>query len=348
MTDKQEFWRRMPKVMLHEHLDGGLRPDTLLELCRSKDIAVPADNAQDLGRWVSANANSGSLERYVSAFWITVAAMGDVDACERVAYEAAVDAQLDGCVLAEFRMAPLLLEPHGLSPDAAVLALLAGLKRGSASSGIPCGLIVCAMRTDPIEQVERAAKLAVRYADQGVVGFDLAGAELGFPAGVHQRAIEMAREAGLGITLHAGEADSGERVLQAIALGASRIGHGVHIAMGQGAQTRMAQVAAMGARVHFEVCPTSNLHTGAVRTMAGHPLPAMHQAGLSVSVHTDNRLMSMVTMRHELELAHSQLGFTVAQLCDMTVSAARASFLPQAACDSALAAITHWRALHAV
>lgn len=336
----------MPKVMLHEHLDGGLRPATLLDLCRAKGIAVPADNAQALGRWVSANANSGSLERYLAGFGLTVAAMGDAASCERVAYEAAVDAQADGCVLAEFRIAPLLLEPLGLSPDATVQALLAGLQRGSNASGMPCGLIVCAMRMDSVEKIERAARLAARYAGYGVVGFDLAGAERGFPATPHRRAIGIARGAGLGITLHAGEADSGERVLEAIALGANRIGHGVHIALGQGAQQRMAQVAAMelsGTKVHFEVCPTSNLHTGVVQTMAQHPLGRMLQAGLSASVHTDNRLMSMVTMSQEMEQVHTHLGLTVAQLTDMTLAAARASFMPLVSRDAAVAAVTSWR-----
>ena len=342
ITDKLEFWRKMPKVMLHEHLDGGLRPATLLELCRAKAIAVPAENAQALGQWVSANANSGSLERYLAGFGLTVAAMGDAAACERVAYEAAMDAQSDACILAEFRIAPLLLEPYGLSPEAAVEAVLAGVRRCS----MPSGLIVCAMRTDPVEKIERAAILAARYAGQGVVGFDLAGAERGFPATPHQRAIGIAKAAGLGITLHAGEADSGERVLQAIALGATRIGHGVHIALGTGATKRMAQVQALGAGVHFEVCPSSNLHTGVVPTLAEHPLAAMHRAGLSVSVHTDNRLMSMVTLSEELEQVHRVLRLSVAQLGAMAQAAAQASFLPQPVRSTAHAAVADWLLLH--
>src|SRR5258705_901543 len=165
-------WRKLPKALLHEHLDGGLRPQTLLELCRSQGVQVPASDADALAQWMHANANSGSLERYLRGFAITIAAMATEAACERVAYEAAEDARLDGCVLAEFRMAPLLLEEHGMPGEAVVEAVLAGLAR----SELACGLIVCGMRPEPPERVRRSAQLAVRYRDQGVIGIDLAGA----------------------------------------------------------------------------------------------------------------------------------------------------------------------------
>ncbi len=349
------FWRAIPKVLLHEHLDGGLRPQTLLDLCQQKNISLPANTPPAVARWLQGNAQSGSLERYVAAFAPTVAAMGDAAACERVAFEAAQDALSDGCVLAEFRMAPLLLEPHGLASEAAVEALVAGLQR----SGLACALIVCAMRTDSAAQVERAARLAARYAGQGVVGFDLAGGERGFPATQHRRAIDLAREAGLGITLHAGEADDGARVLEAIALGATRIGHGVQIAMGEGAQERMAQVAAMtvattgsmaasgvtaqaGRTVHFEVCPTSNTHTGVCQHLSEHPLPAMWAAGLELSIHTDNRLVSGVTHSQELANVHYALGWPLAAIAPSMRSAVRASFLSTAAREAAMARISAW------
>jgi adenosine deaminase len=347
------FWRAVPKVLLHEHLDGGLRPQTLLALCQQKNISLPANTPEAVARWLQGNAQSGSLERYVAAFAPTVAAMGDAAACQRVAFEAAEDAQNEGCVLAEFRMAPMLLEPHGLAGEAAVEALLAGLQRSS----LPCALIVCAMRSDSSEQVERAARLAARYAGQGVVGFDLAGGERGYPASLHRRAIDIARQAGLGITLHAGEADEGARVLEAIALGATRIGHGVQIAMGEGAAERMAQVAAMrlaatgataganpqaGRKVHFEVCPTSNTHTGLCQHLSEHPLPAMWAAGLELSVHTDNRLVSGVTHSQELANVHQVLGWPLAAIAPSMRSAANASFLPATAREAAMARISAW------
>jgi adenosine deaminase len=329
-------------VMLHEHLDGGLRPQTLLELCRAKGIPLPVDDAQGVARWIQGNTNSGNLERYIEAFGPTVAAMGDALACERVAFEAAEDALLDGCVLAEFRMAPTLLEKHGLRAEAAIEALLLGLKR----SALPSGLIVCAMRTDSAATIERSARLAAQYQTAGVVGFDLAGAERGYPATPHAKAIQIARNAGLGITLHAGEADEGARVLEAIALGATRIGHGVRIATGQGAQERMQQVNALAQRgqvVHFEVCPTSNVHTGAVASIAKHPIRVMWQAGLNLSVQTDNRLMSGISLSQELHTLYTQLGFSVDELAQMSAQAARASFLSQAQRDAALLAIEQWQ-----
>jgi adenosine deaminase len=365
-----DFWRSLPKVLLHEHLDGGLRPGTLLALCQAyqgrlaHQAVLPAATAPEVVRWLQGNAQSGSLERYVAAFAPTVAAMASAAACEQVAFEAAEDARLDGCVLAEFRMAPLLLEPHGLAPEAAIEALLRGLQR----SAMPAGLIVCAMRTDSAQQVERAARLAVQFASHGsghgVVGFDLAGAEHGYPATRHRRAIDIARAAGLGITLHAGEADGGHRVLEAIELGATRIGHGVHIAratQGDGksqdasaAAQRMAQVAALRVKnlqglelpVHFEVCPTSNTHTGVCSALASHPLPAMLAAGLDVSVHTDNRLISGVTHTGELAAVHAALGLSAAQLARSMVSAAQASFMPQEVRDGVIAQIVAWQALH--
>jgi adenosine deaminase len=326
-------WRACPKVLLHEHLDGGLRPQTLLELCQARAVPLPADDAASVTRWIQGNARSGSLERYVQAFGPIVAAMASVQACERVAFEAAEDARLDGCVLAEFRMAPTLVEPHGMRAEEAIEALLAGLKRSS----LPSGLIVCAMRTDPPELVQRSARLAAQYQGQGVVGFDLAGAEKGHPATLHAQAIGLARDAGLGLTLHAGEADVGERVLEAAHLGATRIGHGVHVALGPNSARLMEQL--LPFNLHFEVCPTSNIHTGVVRSIAEHPIRAMWDAGLNLSCNTDNRLISGVTLSGELQALHTQAGFSEADLRQMMANAARASFLPSDDKNTALAGV---------
>ena len=336
---RHDAWQRMPKVLLHEHLDGGLRPETLLELCRARNVPMPAETAQGLADWLYANSNSGSLLRYLTGFGLTVAAMASVEACEQVAFEAAEDARLDGCVLAEFRMAPLLLEEYEVPGEAVVEALLSGLKR----SRLPCGLIVCAMRTDAPERTLLSARLAARYAGQGVIGFDLAGAEKGFPPMPHRAGIDTARDAGLGITLHAGEADDGSRVLEAGALGATRIGHGVNImrAPDAGTQARWLDEA-LHMQLHFEVCPTSNVHTGTVASLAEHPLRAMRDAGLSVSISTDNRLMSGVTLTGELHAAHAHMGMSPADLKGMMQEAARVSFLPPAAREKAGAALAQW------
>ena len=341
MQKKEIQWKHLPKVLLHEHLDGGLRPQTLLELCRDSALDVPARDAAGLATWMQANANSGSLERYLKGFGLTVAAMASADACERVAFEAAEDARLDGCVLAEFRMAPLLLESHGMSGEAVLEALISGLKK----SAMPCGIIVCAMRTDLPEKTVRSARLAAKYKDVGVIGFDLAGAERGFPPAAHAEAFAVVRDAGLGITCHAGEADDGSRVLEAAALGAIRIGHGVKIMGAANASQQLAWLdEARRLGLHFEVCPTSNVHTGTAASMTTHPLRAMAEADLSVSVSTDNRLMSGVTLSAELHAVHEQNGVSVAGLGRMMREAARVTFMPAAARDAALQAMDAWPA----
>ncbi len=323
-------WRALPKVLLHEHLDGGLRPQTLLDLCHARGLATPADNAAALAAWVQANANSGSLGRYLAGFALTVEAMASLPACERVAFEAAEDAREDGCVLAEFRIAPLLLEAFGLRGEAVVEALLAGLTR----SPLPCGLIVCAMRSEPAEHTLRAARLAACYVGQGVIGFDLAGAEAGHPPADHAAALAAARDAGLGLTCHAGEADVGARVLEAAALGATRIGHGIHIVDDQANLRRARELG-----LHFEVCPSSNLHTGAAASLATHPLRQMLDAGLTVSVSTDNRLMSGVTASGELRALHQSMGIDLGVIRRMQRDAVAASFLPETDRSAAMSSI---------
>ncbi len=337
--------RQLPKVLLHEHLDGGLRVATLLQLLQQRGMAAPAPDEETLAAWFDARAHAGSLVEYLRGFDLTVAAMATPEGLARVAFEAAEDARAEGCVLAEFRIAPLLFEPHGVPGEDAVHALLAGLSR----SPLPCGLIVCGMRHEPPERIARAAELAINAhgwaAAPGaarVVGFDLAGPEAGFPAGPHAALLQRVRDAGLGLTLHAGEADAGERVLEAARLGASRIGHGVRLADlldGPDAADVLAEVRRHG--IHLEVCPTSNVQTGAAASMALHPIHRLWQAGLSLSFHTDNRLMSRVDHTAEA-LNLLRAGFTPVELLRMGLDAAAASFLPAAARASAVASLQDW------
>jgi adenosine deaminase len=331
----------LPKVLLHEHLDGGLRVATLLALARRRGVAVPAADAAALAAWFDANAHAGSLEKYLEGFALTVAAMADEAALEQVAFEAAEDARLDGAVLAEFRIAPLLFEPLGVAPDAAVAAMLRGLAR----SALPTGLIVCAMRNHAPELAVRAAELALRWrtpagGGPAVIGFDLAGAEFGHPVAEHGAALALCREAGLPLTLHAGEADAAERVLEAVRAGARRIGHGVRLADAIGDPVRGHLVeAVIDAGAHLEICPTSNVHTGAAASMAAHPIVPLWRAGVSLSYHTDNRLMSCITHSGEAQalLVHTPLQST--DLLAMARQAAAASFLPAAQREAAVAEI---------
>jgi adenosine deaminase len=342
MPDAAATVRSLPKVVLHDHLDGGLREATLLELLRERGLDTPAPDAASLARWFDERAHAGSLVEYLRGFALTVAAMASPAALARVAREAAEDARADGAVLAEFRIAPLLFEAHGLSGETAVEALLEGL----ADAPLPCGLIVCAMRERDAPHVERSARLALRYRDRGVIGFDLAGAEAGHPPGEHAPALALVRDAGLPITLHAGEADAAPRVLEAVRLGAARIGHGVRLADALDTDAALVQ-AVRDAGVHLEVCPTSNVHTGAARSLAEHPIVALWRAGFSLSFHTDNRLMSRVSQSDEALALLRETPLTPADLLAMQRQAAQHSFLPAPARQRAAAALDAWAAQHA-
>jgi adenosine deaminase len=333
--------RAMPKVVLHDHLDGGLRVATLIELLKQRGLPLPADDAPGVDAWFQRHAHAGSLAAYLEGFALTIAAMATPRALARVAYEAAEDALADGAVLAEFRIAPLLFEPHGVSGDVAVQALLEGLSR----SRLPSGLIVCSMRELPPTDTERAVRLAIRWHGRGVVGFDLAGAELGHPASEHAQALALARDAGLPLTLHAGEADAAERVVEAVQLGARRIGHGVHLAdaIGDPARAHLVDTVRDG-DVHLEVCPTSNVHTGAAASVARHPIGPLWRAGVSVSYHTDNRLISCITHTGEALRLVREAGLAPAELGEMMAQAARHSFLPQPARERAANAVQAWLA----
>ena len=346
--------RRLPKVLLHEHLDGGLRVATLLALLRERGIAAPADDEDTLAAWFDARAHAGSLAEYLRGFDLTVAAMATPEGLARVAFEAAEDARADGCVLAEFRIAPLLFEAHGVSGEAAVAALLDGLSR----SPLPSGLIVCAMRHESDAHIARAAELAIachqeagppalRPAAARVIGFDLAGPEAGWPASRHAALLARVRHAGLGLTLHAGEADGGERVLEAVRLGAQRIGHGVRLAdliadlIADGPATAELLAELKAHPTHLEICPTSNLHTGAAASLALHPIHALWRAGVSLSFHTDNQLMSRLD--HSTEAANLvNAGFSWSDLLRMGLEAADASFLPEADRRAASDALQVW------
>ncbi len=335
--------RALPKVLLHEHLDGGLRVPTLLQLLQARGLPLPAaagQTAESLAAWFDANAHAGSLEKYLEGFGLTVAAMASLPALERVAFEAAEDALAEGAVLAEFRIAPLLFEPHGLPAEAAVEAMLAGLARSPLPLGRRSGLIICAMRHLPPAETERAATLALRYAGQGVVGFDLAGPEFGYPASDHASALQRVRDGGLALTLHAGEADAAPRVLEAARLGATRVGHGVRLADAIGTADQALVDEAIARGLHLEVCPTSNVHTGAAASIAEHPITRLWQAGVSLSYHTDNRLMSCLSQTDEAAalLAHTPL--READLVQMALQAAAHSFLPAAERAAAVAEIS--------
>ena len=298
---------RAPKVLLHDHLDGGLRPQSVLELADEAGYAdLPAGDADSLARWFRESADSGSLVRYLETFAHTVGVLQRPDAVARVARECVLDLAADGVVYAEVRMAPELLTAGGTPIEEAVEAILDGFARGTreaAAAGTPVvvGALLCAMRqTDRWDEV---AGLVVRYRDAGVVGFDLAGPEIGFPADRLPSAIELLDRAGAHRTVHAGEADGIGSIRGALdGARAERLGHGVRIADEVPADGELGPLArrVLEEQVTLEVAPSSNVQTGAYASLAAHPVDRLHRLGFAVTVNTDNRLMSGVSVTSEL------------------------------------------------
>jgi adenosine deaminase len=309
-----ESIRRAPKVLLHDHLDGGLRPQTVLELADEHGYRdLPAGEADALGRWFRESADSGSLVRYLETFRHTVGVMQHPDAVARVARECALDLAQDGVVHAEVRMAPELLTAGGMPMEEAVEAILDGFRTGSRDTGSPItvGLLLCAMRQD--DRWAEVADLVVRYRDRGVVGFDLAGPEDGFPPDRIPAAIDLLDRAGAHRTIHAGEAAGIDSIRAALdGARAERLGHGVRIADEVPADGPLGPVAqrVLDGGVTLEVAPSSNVQTGAYPSLAGHPVDRLHRLGFAVTLNTDNRLMSGVSVTSEFTDVASTFGWS--------------------------------------
>lgn len=320
----------LPKVLLHDHIDGGIRVETVLELADRFGHQLPASSPDALRAWFH-QGQSGSLPRYLEAFEHTVGVMRDGDACRRVAYEAGVDLAADGVVYAELRFGPSLHVPFGMAREEVIEAVLDGLRTASEETGIVLYGIVTALRQ--MDDSETVARAAVRFAGRGIVAFDLAGPEAGYPADQHLAGCRVASEGGLGLTIHAGEGDGPDSIWRALArCRAQRIGHGVRIV--EDTRVEGGEVVELGAlarrvrdhRIPLEVAPTSNLHTAAFEDVASHPLGALYRAGFNVTINTDNRLMSGITATDEYTLAAQHQGFAREDLGAVTVAALEAGF----------------------
>ena len=315
--------RKMPKAELHCHLDGSLRPSTLFALSVTAGISLPAATAQRLGDWMRVD-DAQNLADYLARFEVTLAVMQDEQSLERIAYELVVDAALDGVRYLEVRFCPALNTRAGLALDRVVSAVLRGLERGEGESGTVARAIICALRSLPAPHALEMAELAVEFKDKGVVAFDLAGGEAGNPAHEHAAAFALARAGDLAVTVHAGEGEGAHSIREAVhRCSADRIGHGTRLFEDPSLEAYI-----VDRQIPLEVCPTSNVQTRVARTFAEHPMARYVRLGAVVTINTDNRLMSGVSLTEEYVRCATHLGYDLPMLGTLSLAAFDAAFLP--------------------
>ena len=329
---------KAPKVVLHDHLDGGLRPGTVVELAAQIGHELPASTPAEFARWVFDAASSGSLERYLETFAHTVAVMQTKESLTRVARECVEDLAADGVVYAEVRYAPELFLEGELSLDDAVAAVHDGFEWGMATAGdagrrILVRQILCSLRQN--DRGKEIAELALAWRDRSVAGFDIAGPEAGFPPSRCAEAFDLLREQSAHFTVHAGEAAGVESIHEALwRAGTEQIGHGVRIVddieIADDGRVSFGRVAAYvrDRRIPLELCPTSNVQTGAAESVEEHPFALLDRLEFNVTVNTDNRLMSATSMTEEMWALTQAFGYTAADLERFTVNAMESAFLP--------------------
>ncbi len=347
---------RLPKVSLHDHLDGGVRPATIVEIATRDGIAIPASAAEALGEWFRVSADSGSLVTYLETFAVTLSVMQSADNLQRVAREFVLDLAADGVIYGEIRWAPELHCEQGLTLDEAVRAVQSGIDSGIAevaASGrrIRIGQLLCAMRQN--DRGLEIAQLAVAHRDSGVVGFDIAGPEAGFPASALSAAFAYLDDNWMPRTVHAGEADGIDSIRSALIDGrALRLGHGVrimeaiHHADERDPQSvRLDPIAewVLDRKIALETSPSSNLQTGAFAAqgsaMNDHPFDVLYRLGFTVTVNTDNRLMSGTTLSREIAVLAEVFDYTLDDVLEFQLNAAQSAFLPEADREALIAHI---------
>lgn len=328
-----EALRAFPKLSLHDHLDGGLRPQTIIELAADIGHPLPADNADDLGQWFAESANSGSLERYLETFDHTIAVMQTAPNLRRVAREFVEDLAADGVIYGETRWAPEQHLRHGLTEADAIEAVRDGLAEGMAACRdrgheIDVRQLLTAMRQ--AEPTRDIAELTLRYRRDGVAGFDIAGPEKGYSPSRFLESFQLLRRQSAYYTIHAGEADGCESIWEAVQVcAANRIGHGVAIIEDIQHGT-LGDFAAYvrNERIPLEMCPSSNVQTGTVSSIAEHPIHSLDRLGFRVTVNPDNRLMSATTMTREFALLADAFDYTFADVGRLSINAAESAFAP--------------------
>lgn len=337
-TPKSDQIKRVPKALLHDHLDGGLRPETIIELAQQIGYKkLPTDDPKKLADWFEESCNSHSLVRYLETFSHTIAVMQSKEAIIRVSRECAIDLARDGVVYAEVRGAPELFTEQGLTLDQVVEATLEGYKQGMAEAAregnkIRVESLLCGMRQN--NRSQEAAVAVVKYREKGVVGFDIAGPEDGFPPTNQLETFEYLRKENAHFTVHAGEAYGLPSIWEAIQIcGAERLGHGVRIIDDidfSGDKPKLGPLASYvrDRRIPLELCPTSNLQTGAANTYSDHPIGMLAKLRFRVTLNTDNRLMSRTSMSNEMTQCVKSFGWKFADLQRVTVNALKSSFIP--------------------
>jgi len=337
-TPTSDQIKRVPKALLHDHLDGGLRPETIIEIAQQIGYKkLPTDDPKQLADWFEESCNSHSLVRYLETFSHTISVMQSKEAIIRVSRECAIDLARDGVVYAEVRGAPELFTEQGLTLDQVVEATLEGFKQGMAEAAhegnkIRVESLLCGMRQN--NRSQEAAAAVVKYRNKGVVGFDIAGPEDGFPPTNQLETFEYLRKENAHFTIHAGEAYGLPSIWEAIQIcGAERLGHGVRIIDDidfSGDKPKLGPLASYvrDRRIPLELCPTSNLQTGAAKTYSDHPIGMLAKLRFRVTLNTDNRLMSRTSMSNEMSECVKSFGWKFADLQRVTVNALKSSFIP--------------------
>jgi adenosine deaminase len=319
--DDASYFQALPKAELHLHLDGSVRPRTVLELASQGGVPLPTQDLERLTDYLEATESTASLVEYITYFELPIAVLQSVPALERATYELCEDLKKDNVRYAEIRYGPWLHVQQGLSLTDVLRAVLSGWNAGRQAFGLEGGVIVTALRDMPPAQNVSLAQVAGRFVTEGVVGFDLAGDEAGHPPILHEDAFRVARSLGMNITIHAGEAAGPESVRQAISMGAVRLGHGVRA---QEDAEVIAMIKENG--VQLDMAPTSNAHTKAVRQLQDHPLKRFHEQGIKVTISTDSRTVSDVTLTQEYQTVARVLGCSREEIFAMNLQALDGAF----------------------
>ncbi|MBI1743976.1 adenosine deaminase [Candidatus Acetothermia bacterium] len=326
-----DFLTKLPKIELHCHLDGSLRPETVWELAQQYNVQLPAKTQTEVKKFFNATGRK-SLSDYLTLFGYTVPLLQTRDALRRATAELIEDFARENGKYIEIRYAPFLHLQKGLTPEQVVEATIEGLHEGEQKSGIRARLILCAMRQASPELALEVAQLAAQYKNKGVAAFDIAGPENGFPPERHRQAFEYAKANRLFVTIHAGEENCPDYIRQAIELGADRLGHGLHLELAPEAIQKLV----IDRKIALEMCPTSNLQTKGWKSYSEHPIERYRRAGVLVTVNTDNRLMSDTTFTNELRQTQQAFGLRDEIARELMMNAARAAFLPETEKDELL------------